>query len=215
VSAPLLLLAGLPLSTVVVVNLTIALITRIVVVARFREDITVRRVALLVLGSIPGLVLGTQVLSHVNMRALRIVVGCLVVVLAPLLMRPRVGEMRVEGTGQRLAAGFAGGVLGATASLNGVPAVMLLSRSGLAPRNFIADLAGYFVVSNLIGVLLLTLGTGTAPATALLYVVAWLPLSIIANTIGTSLAPRLPVRMFRKMTLVLILAAGLVTAVTA
>src|SRR5215475_4325027 len=72
VLAPLLLLIGFPLAEVVAVNLTIALVTRVAVTYRLREHIDRRRVTLLILGSVPGIVLGRAVGHLIDATALKV-----------------------------------------------------------------------------------------------------------------------------------------------
>src|ERR671936_157580 len=57
--------------------------------------------------------------------------------------------------GAPLVAGFFGGFLGSSTSLNGVAPVLLLARDKASPRSFLADLAMYFVGANAIGLLVL------------------------------------------------------------
>lgn len=60
VALPLLLLIGLPLVDVVVINLVIGLASRLSVVARRHADVTWRKVRLLLLGCVPGVLLGVD-----------------------------------------------------------------------------------------------------------------------------------------------------------
>jgi len=214
VSAPLLLLIGLPLQTVVVLNLALALATRVAVVWRFRSAVVPRRVTALVLGSIPGIIAGSIVLTEVRPQYLKVAVGCLVIVLAPLLMGRRPIQPAQTGVTPCLGAGFTGGLLGTTASLNGVPPVLLLTRACVPPKILIADLAAYFVASNAVALVLLFASTHLAAPDFALPFACWLPGSLAANHLGTSLGPRLPADLFRKFTLVLILVAGITTVAT-
>jgi uncharacterized membrane protein YfcA len=117
--------------------------------------------------------------------------------------------------GATAVAGFLGGFLGASTSLNGVAPVLLLARDKAAPRSFLADLAMYFVCANAIGLAILaarhTLDTDAlSPAFW-----AWLPGSLLGNWLGTTLGPRLPEAAFRRLTLAVVFVAGGVTALTA
>ena len=117
--------------------------------------------------------------------------------------------------GAPVAAGFAGGFLGATTSLNGVAPVLLLARDKAAPRSFIADLALYFVATN--GLALLLLLAEGALSRAALYpaFLLWLPGSLLGNWLGAVVGPRLPEQSFRRLTLFIVVVAGAVTALTA
>src|SRR5918996_590628 len=117
--------------------------------------------------------------------------------------------------GAPVAAGFAGGFLGAATSLNGVAPVLLLARDKAAARSFLADLALYFVASNAIGLaILLTQGALDSDALFPAFVL-WLPGSLAGNWAGTVVGPRLPEAGFRRLTLAVVFLAGAVTALTA
>jgi uncharacterized protein len=215
VATPLLLLLGFPLPFVVTANLALALVTRISVVYRFREDLWPRRAAALILGSVPGLWLGVEVLTTVPESAIKLGAGLVAMVAPVLLWRAASRPPPRPRPGAAVVAGFAGGFLGSAASLNGVAPVLLLAREQAAPRSFLADLALYFVASNAIGLLIL-LAEGALDEEALWPAfVLWLPASLAGNWLGTSVGPRLPEAAFRKLTLAIVFVAGGVTALTA
>ena len=216
VATPLLLLDGYSLPFVVTVNLALALITRVSVAVRFRHSMWPRRVALLIGGAIPGLWLGVEVLSAVNPTDIKVAAGIVTMVAAALLARSvSAPPPRRTIPGAAAVAGFFGGFLGASTSLNGVAPVLLLARDKAAPRSFLADLAMYFVGANAIGLVILaaqhTLRTDALSPAFLV----WLPGSIVGNWLGTTLGPRLPEVAFRRLTLAIVFIAGGVTAITA
>jgi uncharacterized membrane protein YfcA len=196
---------------VVVLNLTLGMVTRITVVARLRTHVT-RRAWLLVAGSVPGYAAGALLLRSVNTHWLKVTAGALVVVLTLVQLVPRRPRIRV-GTPQCVTAGAVGGTLGATTSLNGVVPAMLFSQADTPPRRFIADLALYFVASNAVGLVATSLAGVSAPH-LWTYFAALLPVSIAANAVGVSLAPRLPARTFRAITLAVSVGAGMVAVLT-
>src|SRR3954462_15127671 len=149
VATPLLLLDGYSLRFVVTVNLSLALVTRISVAVRFRHSAWPRRVALLIGGAIPGLYLGVVVLGAVNPTDIKVAAGIVTMIAAALIARSvNAPPPRRAIPGAAAVAGFAGGFLGSSTSLNGVAPVLLLARDKAAPRSFLADLAMYFVGAN-------------------------------------------------------------------
>lgn len=215
IAVPLLLLLGFPLTFVVTANLALAMLTRVSVVYRFRSYLHRRRAAMLILGSIPGLYAGTRVLTGIAPTTIKRVAGVAIALIALVLLRSLKAPPPPPVPGAPLAAGFLGGFLGATISLNGVPAVLLLARDRASPYSVLADLALYYVVSNTIGLGLLALRhVLVAPA---LYPAAllWLPGALLGNYAGVALGARLPQRAFRYLALAIACAAGLVTALTA
>jgi uncharacterized protein len=215
VATPLLLVLGFPLRFVVTANLALACVTRISVAYRFRSDARPGRAAGLIAGSVPGLWLGAVVLTTVDVSTIKLGAGLVVMAAAVLLWRAVTAPPPRELPGAPVAAGFAGGFLGAATSLNGVAPVLLLARDKAAPRSVLADLALYFVASNAIGLAVL-LAAGALESDALWPAfMVWLPGSLVGNWAGTVIGPRLPEAAFRRLTLAIVFAAGAVTALTA
>jgi uncharacterized protein len=219
VCAPLLLLMGLGLTDVVVVNLVIGLVTRVATVARLHGSVHRRRAVYLVAGSIPGLLLGYLVRDLVSGDALKVTAGGVAVVVAAFLLLRPADTHAVDGppvpglaTGT---AGLLGGFLGITTSLNGPPPVVLLSRLNVAPRQFVADLAVYFIVCNALALALIALAGEVAPGRVGVLLLCWLPGAVLGNALGNSLTARVPQGPFRVLTLVLVMVTGLATVVTA
>ena len=117
--------------------------------------------------------------------------------------------------GAPLAAGFAGGFLGASTSLNGIAPVLLLARDKAAPRSFLADLALYFVAANSIGLLILLAHDAIVEEALFPAFPLWLPASLAGNWVGTMVGPRLPEAAFRRITLAMVFFAGALTALAA
>ena len=216
VATPLLLLDGYPLRFVVTANLALAFVTRISVAVRFRRSAWPRRVAMLIGGAVPGLWLGVAVLHAVNPTDIKVAAGIVTMIAAALLARSvNAPPPRHPLPGAAAIAGFLGGFLGSSTSLNGIAPVLLLARDKASPRSFLADLAMYFVGANAIGLAILAArGTLETDALSPAFLV-WLPGSLLGNWLGTTLGPRLPEAGFRRLTLAIVFVAGGVTAITA
>lgn len=215
VSTPVYLLLGFPLPFVVTLNLTLVVLTRISVVYRFREHLMMRRVLLLVLGSVPGVAVGSWVIANVGPAIIKRGIGGFVMLAVLLLARTMGRPAPPPVPGAPLVAGLLGGFCGATSSINGVPPAILLARDRVAPRSFQADLALYFVLSNSLTLALLG-WRGTFAIEALVPTGAlWLPGSLAGNIAGAILSTRLSDRFFRWLTLAVSFLAGAVTALTA
>lgn len=213
VAVPLLLLAGFSLPFIVTAVLLISLATRISVVWRLRQSIHPRRVAVLTGAAVPGLFVGALFLDSSDDDALRIIVGTMVALAAMALALAERYPRRPRLRGLNAAAGFAGGLLGTSTSLIGVPPALLLTRRAVPTKSFIADLATYFVATSAIGlgVLVLNGHFSREGGEAFLW---WLPGVVVANLLGTSAALRLPLEAFRTLVLALAFVAGLATAAT-
>ena len=185
IATPLMLTASIGLAETVVVNLVVALITRVGVTVQLREHIDWRRVAVLGSASVPGAWLGVQTVT----------------LLPDQHLKP--------------AAGAIGGYFSTTTSLNGPPVVLLLGRAKIPPLSFIADLAGYFVITSIVSLALLWSGTGIDLPGLWPLLAACVVAGITANQLGIAIARRLPTHLFRSAVIVLVVIAGLLTIVTA
>lgn len=214
VATPALLLSGFSLPFVVTVNLLIALATRVSVAWRLRHAVRRRHAALLVGSAIPGLWIGSRTLGAIDGHTLKLVVGVTVVLAAASLAWAERRPPRPGPAGLGIVAGFLGGLLGTTTSLIGVPPALLLAQRRLATATFFADLSVYFVATAAIGLAVLA-AEGQFDGSAGRAFLWWLPGVLVANAIGTSVGLRAPAAVFRRLTLGLAFAAGVVTALTA
>ncbi len=165
-------------------------------------------------GSIPGFYLGAKILTSVDESVIKLAAGTTIVVIALLLGRAVNAPPPPQIPGASSIAGFAGGLLGSATSLSGIPPALLLAREKARPLSFIADLALYFVVSNSIALILLA--TQGAISTEALFPTSllWLPGAMLANLVGVALAPQLPEKIFRYLTLAIACVAGGITVIT-
>ncbi len=218
VCTPLLLLTGFALADVVIVNLTISGVARVMAVARLRSSVNRRRAGWLVLGCVPGLLLGLLVRDAVDDAVLKVVAGTIAVAVAAyLLLRPPAPRAGDAGPPPRLQSGVAGllgGFLGMTTSLNGPPPVILLSRQRAEPREFIADMAVYLICCNGIALALIAASGGLELDQLGPLLARWLPGALLGNTIGLTYGSRLPTGLFRRLTLLLVMVTGLATVIT-
>lgn len=210
VGTPALLLLGLTPGEVVTTNLSTALITRLVVVFQLRAHMASRRVLLLVAGSVPGALLGVQALSVISVHLITLLAGtCSLAagIALALNLRP---QRPPPSTGAPLTAGFLGGLLGTTTSLNGLPPAVLLASDSTMPLTFIADLAGYFVVSNSLALTILALRHTLAISALTTALPVWAVAALAGNRVGLWIAPRVPPERFRTLALAIIIASALV-----
>ncbi|SFQ21838.1 MULTISPECIES: sulfite exporter TauE/SafE family protein [Actinomadura] len=216
VAAPSLLAAGLPLREVVAANLAIALLTRLAAVPRLRRHLVRPRAARLIGGAVPGILAGLAVRGTLDTGVLKIGVGLVAIGAAlAIAFRPGDRDGAPAGAATTLAAGAGGGFLGVTTSLNGVPPALLLTRDRVEQMSFVADLTVYFIVSNALTLALLTATDPDVLAPLGRYVAFWLPAGILGNQLGIRAAGRIPYRVFRGISLGVILTAGCATIATA
>ena len=215
VATPALLLSGFSLPFVVTVNLLVSLATRVSVAWRLRHAVRRGHAAVLVGSAIPGLWLGSRLLGAFDEHTLKLVVGVTVALTAAALAwadRHPPRPPRIPGLSA--VAGFAGGLLGTTTSLIGVPPALLLARRRVATATFFADLSIYFIATAAIALAVLA-AEGQFDESAARAFVWWLPGALVANAIGTSAGLRAPAAFVRALTLGLAFVAGIVSVLTA
>jgi uncharacterized protein len=174
-----------------------------------------RPLAPLLLGALPGLVLGVVLLDSLSKAALQIGVGIAVVV--AVLVQLRLGSGREDGRrelgpGAAAFTGFTSGALTTSISVSGPPIVLWLDARGVGPAEFRATLAAAFLALNLAGwvVLLAGAGAGALAEPSLLF--ALLGLVLVGHFVGALLFRRLDSGSFRVAVLALVVAAGLASA---
>ncbi|WP_375001563.1 sulfite exporter TauE/SafE family protein [Aeromicrobium sp. CTD01-1L150] len=218
VALPLLLLVGLPLEEIVVINLVIALVTRILVLATRWRDVTWPRASRMVVGALPGTAAGLWAMGRVTEQNLQIAAGLVVLLaVAGLIARDRWGRGEAVGSGpargrpsMEWAVGTMGGFLGSTTSLNGVPPALLLAGRRTNARQVVADLAVFFVAGNLGTLVLLGIGGRLPIADVTSFLTWWLPVALAGTWLGVRLGPLLPMAIFRRLTLGVIVASALI-----
>ena len=212
ISVPALLLLYPP-HTVVAVIFGASLLPSVLVVASAWRETDLRLVALLLPGGLLGLLLGAQILQLADPVILKLVVGLFVVVYALSMWR----GYRPTGLGGPWAASLAGlasGALGTTTGLAGPPIVILFTARGLARDVFRGTIATYFIASDLIGLAVLFAGgTAGAPETRLTLLLT--PPAAVGVLIGNALTRRLSAASFQRLTLLLLLATGVMGMTTA
>lgn len=214
IATPLMLLAGFDVVDVVVINIAVGLVTRLAAAVQLREHMTWRHVAWLGGASLPGAWLGVVTVSMLPMAILKPSVGVLTVLCGlSLAIQPK-GGPRPPSTPALATAGFTSGYLGTTTSLSGPPLVLVLGRAKLPPLSFIADLAGFFVISGVMSLALLFAYSPVELDTLWPTLLACLAAGLVANWVGIAIAKRLTPGVFRWAVIALVVAAG-ITAIVA
>lgn len=214
-ATPFMLMAGIGLTETVVVNLVVALVTRVGVTYQLRQHIEWRRVAILGGASLPGAWLGVQTVSMLPEEHLKPAAGVITILCGLAMALPTARVARPPSARLTAVTGAIGGYFSTTTSLNGPPVVLLLSRARLPPLSFIADLAGYFVVTSIVSLALLWAGTDVDLRELAPMLAACVVAGVAFNQLGIAIATRLPTHVFRSSVIALVVVAGLVTIITA
>lgn len=207
VATPLLLLLGLPAPLVIAVNMLLGMSTRAATAFELRASVDVVRVCWLMVGSLPGLAAGMAVVQFSDAQVLKRYIGVAIIVSAVCMVCLRGGN-RIVTIPTVAAVGIVSGILGVTSSLNGIPPAILYSYEQRSPRQLLADLSAYFVVSNPLIFALLVVAGGSPLRDIMPRFAIWLPGVLLATFLANRLASSIPVRWFRLLVLGVVLAGG-------
>ena len=111
----------------------------------------------LLVPAVPGLAVGLVVLTALSKDALQIGVGVVVVAAALWQLRHGAAALRLSA----VVAGFAGGVLTTSISVNGPPLALWLESERVPPAVFRATLAAAFLILDVAGIALIVSREGT------------------------------------------------------
>lgn len=208
---PLLLL--FPPQTVVVLIFSASLLPSVLVVANAWRETDLRLVALLLPGALIGLLLGAQLLQLADATVLKLVAGLFVAIYA-LLMWRGYRPPRLDGLRAASLAGVASGALGSAIGLTGPPIIILFTARQLPRDVFRGTISAYFIVTSLIGLAILFAGGAIGAEEGRLTLLLTLP-AALGVLVGNRLAHRLTAEVFQKLTLLLLLATGVIGMTTA
>jgi uncharacterized protein len=175
----------------------VALNAYVLWVNRFAAADVARRVLPIVLGLVPGVIVGTTIVARVNPAALRFATY---VVLLPLILLQAAGYRRAIRAEHAfgLLFGVAVGVLYSVTTISGPPLAVLLSNQGLVLQQFRAALGLIRLAeSSLTGASYLTAGLFTADSVKL--AAAIVPSVIVGVPIGGWIIRRVQADTFRRV----------------
>ena len=193
-AAPLFALCGIPLE--------------IVLLIRFRHELTYREIWKVVLAALIGVPFGLVLVKFVSERLALSVLG---VVLIAYSVYGLLGKRLPRSDHFLLPwlAGFLGGMLGGAYNTGGPPVVLYADTQGWTPERFKSNLQGYFIVTSVLIVLGNAVAGNIHPD-----VIRWLPNAISAILVGllagALLDKRIPPLVFRRIVLVMLMVMGLV-----
>jgi uncharacterized membrane protein YfcA len=166
--------------------------------------------------ALPGLVVGALILAALSKPALQIAVG--IAVLIAVVVQVRGGGLSRTHGGREPAwaapaVGFTTGVLSTTTGTSGPPLVLWFQSLGFSPAEFRDTLAAAFLALNALSALaLLGFGNGLdLPGVG--WVGALLVATLTGQLVGQRLFARLDPQSFRTAGLVVVVCAGLASAV--
>ena len=197
-----------PPQTAVTVGILLSLLTGWMVLPGRWQEVQLRTVLALLPGALVGIGCGVLLLRLLESDTIKRLASIVVVAFALVMIRgwaPR----RVRSPLAPGIAGAASGALGVTTGMNGSPVMLLFFARGYDTHAFRTSLITYFFLVNIV-VIAVLVWTGETGWSQIQTALMLLPAAVVGSTIGRSLVPRVPLALFRRIVLVLILLTGLV-----
>lgn len=190
----------------VIIMLFVAFLGNAMQILIIRRDVLRRLVALLILGCLPGQVIGLFVFKALPADALKIFVSA--AVLAALVMM-KLRHTQIERCRKNaLLAGGAAGFLATTVGVAGPPIIMYFTGIGLALRNLRASSVAYFFFSNICSMAVFLAG-GVAIGPAIGEFIFLVPGLFLGLLLGQLACRYIPARVVHTLIFVLLTVACL------
>lgn len=195
------------IKTAVAVCTLCGVIINLKMVLNLRAKIDLKKVLPLTIGSIPGAIFGTIVVKEVNSDVIMFFLGVIVAGYAAysLLIKPIVLKLNPS---WGLLAGCLTGILTATVSAGGPPAIIYSSLMGWKKDEFKSTLAGFFITSATFGAAGHLLSGITTFYVFKLFLVSLIPV-LLGVYLGYSLSGRISDELYKRMVMILLVFMGI------
>ncbi|MBI4885211.1 MAG: sulfite exporter TauE/SafE family protein [Actinobacteria bacterium] len=196
---------AVPVETAVVVSTLVSMLSTISQAVRLRDHAQIPLLRRLVMGAFLGMPLGLVILNIVSDFALQIALGVSVLIATALLAR----NVNLAHLGPRMdvGLGFLSGVLNTSLSTNGPPIVFDLQARQLTAEQFRATISATFSISS-VGGLAFFIADGKITRTGIDAALIALPAWAVGQSLGWPVRKHFHGDRFRRLVLVLLLAAG-------
>ena len=174
--------------------------------------IDVRMVIPLAASGLIGIPIGAYLLRVVEGNTLRVLVGLLVILFSLLLL------LGVEGLGGSrrwmvIPVGLLSGILGGSTTMSGPPVILFLTHRGVEKRVFRASLIAYFTILGVVAIPTYILN-GLINIQTVRWITLLMPSMALGAVVGARLSRRVAEEPFRRFTLLLVMASGLLSLLT-
>lgn len=208
VSMPLLTLI-IPIQQVVPIIVILSLVTNIGIWYDTRKSIDLKKYWLLILASLIAAPIGTQLILILNPDVLKVIVGILITFFAIAMLTGTNWKIKRE-KASFIFVGFLCGVLNGSISISGPPVALFLSNQEADKQRFKANLNMFALILNVVTVGLF-IQNGLINKEVMFYISWMFPAAIFGVVCGLFAVRKLDEKVFKKLTLYLIIFSGLWT----
>lgn len=196
----------LPIQVVVPLLMIFSLVLNSMILFKMYPYVQIKRIGVLMVGGLIGTPIGVQGLLVISESILKIIVGVLIILVASVNISGR--KIPMGDTGKTLfPVGLLSGFFSGSVSLGGPPIVLFLNNQGVEKQRFRGNLTMYFWILNVFSIPNYFM-RGLITESVVGYSIALLPALILGTSLGMLAANRLNDGLFRKVSLGLITAMG-------
>jgi uncharacterized membrane protein YfcA len=167
----------------------------------------------LFIASVPGILLGTYVVTHANKSLLQIILGLIIIISIYIQENAFPKPTRQLRISRGISiSGFCAGLLGAIAAQAPPPLLLYLRSYIITPEQIRQTMSVFFLLMNLINIpALVILKPGSLNQEALLITVLLVPVAIIATLLGGVISKKLNTKQYHRVIYIAINATAIST----
>ncbi len=194
-----------------VVVMPLSFIQDVTIVVQSRRQVSLRAVLPMVIAAAAGVPLGIYVLLVISPLALKLLISVVVLVFALVLLAGFTFKIRRE-MAARAAAGFAAGILQTATGAGGPPVALLNINQRMSKEAFRPALSLFFVLIDIMGLVSFAL-SGLLTRRTLSIDLVLLPAVAAGFGFALWLLPRIKQEVFRRLTILVIVASASIALV--
>ncbi len=176
------------------------------------KSLQFKRILPLMIAGICGLPLGAVVLQTLDGVVLKLIIGLLIVVFGVAFLSGFQHKAKKERIAF-LPIGFISGLLNSSTALSGPPIILFFTNQGLTKQVFRANIVGYFIVLNL-STYPVFIYNGLLTTETVKYALILMPGMLAGVFTGIKLASKINEQVFRRIALIVVIIAGLISAIS-
>lgn len=169
----------------------------------------------LFIAALPGLILGSYIVSHIEKAPLQIIIGMLIILSAIIqeFVFPKPNKTLTVSRGIGIA-GFGSGLLNSLAAMAFAPALMYFRFHKVSPNQVRQNFAILFLSINFASIAMINLfKPGTLSGEGLKVFILLIPIVFIANLLGKLIAEKINVKQYENAVFAAIILAGVLTII--
>ncbi len=202
----------MPPQTAVPILMLYSIIINLVVFFSTRRSVELKKVWILLIAGIAGLPVGAHLLVVLDGSIIKLFIGGMIIIFGILLLLGYRKDLKHEKIAM-LPIGLFSGILSGSISISGPPIIIFLANKQLGKHSFRGNLAIYFLLLNIFTIPVFWLN-GLFTSEVMIYSLRFLPGLLIGVILGNLLSHKVQEQHFRKFTLLLLLAMGVLAVIS-